>query len=303
MFDDTTIVAVGVIATRLNVPLAALLAAVEVESGGRAFARVAGRLEPLIRFEGHYFDRHLSGKKREAARRAGLASPKAGAVKNPRSQSARWILLERAARIDRAAAYCAISWGVGQVMGSHWKWLGYGSVEAMVAQIRSGLEGQVEVMARFIERSGLDEEMRRQDWAGFARRYNGSAYKRNRYDTRIAAAYERWKERLSDDGLPVPVAPGDATLGFGSRGDEVLALQKALRREGHFLKLDGIFGLKTDAALRAFQKRAGLPETGRVAEFEARLLNLTLKTKPSPWLVQLGEGIGRLLHAIFQRTS
>ena len=49
MFDDATVRAVATIAARLKVESAALLAVAEVESGGKAFARVAGRNEPLIR--------------------------------------------------------------------------------------------------------------------------------------------------------------------------------------------------------------------------------------------------------------
>ncbi|MFC6489135.1 N-acetylmuramidase domain-containing protein, partial [Nitratireductor sp. GCM10026969] len=62
---------------------ATLLALVEVESGGRTHAVVRGRREPLIRFEGHYFDRRLSPEARQRAREEGLAAPKAGVVRNP----------------------------------------------------------------------------------------------------------------------------------------------------------------------------------------------------------------------------
>ncbi len=61
MFDSKTIREIGETAARLDLQPAALLAVADVESGGKAFARVNGRNEPLIRFEGHYFDRRLSG--------------------------------------------------------------------------------------------------------------------------------------------------------------------------------------------------------------------------------------------------
>ena len=57
MFDSEVKKAITKIAGRLDVPLAALLAVAEVESGGRVLAKVGKRREPLIRFEGHYFDR------------------------------------------------------------------------------------------------------------------------------------------------------------------------------------------------------------------------------------------------------
>ncbi len=138
MFDQPTLRAIGALAARMDLEQAALLAIAEVESGGRAFAMVDGRREPLIRFEGHYFDRLLSRQNRAVARKAGLASPKAGAVANPASQAARWRLLARAVEIDAVAAYSSVSWGVGQVMGSHWAWLGFGSVTELVNLCRSG---------------------------------------------------------------------------------------------------------------------------------------------------------------------
>ena len=83
MFTQETISEITAVAREIGIEPAALLAVAEVESGGKAFASVEGRLEPLIRFEGHYFDRRLTPAKRETARREGLASPLAGAVINP----------------------------------------------------------------------------------------------------------------------------------------------------------------------------------------------------------------------------
>ena len=113
------------VATELKVEAAALAAVADIESGLVAFAMVDGRAEPIIRFEGHYFDRRLSGSAQIKARQQGLAAPQAGSVKNPASQVARWRLLSAAASIDRKAAYESTSWGMGQVMGAHWAWLGY----------------------------------------------------------------------------------------------------------------------------------------------------------------------------------
>jgi hypothetical protein len=298
MFDETTIAAVGKIAARLNVPVAALLAVVEVESGGCAFARFGDRTEPLIRFEGHYFDRLLNKPDRVQARRNRLASPKVGGVKNPRSQVARWALLTRAARINRAAAYASVSWGVGQVMGENWRALGYKSVEALVAEARSGLEGQVEVMARFISANDLNAHLRTGDWAAFARRYNGPAYRRNRYDTRMKSAFTRWNERLNG-GLPKFVGGERDEIGFGARGEMVRVLQERLREHGHFLRLDGIFGLKTDRALRAFQDRHGLEETGRFSSGEAVRLGLPNPEAKLRWLPALGQALGQLFSAVW----
>lgn len=183
-------------AVAAGLPPAILLAIVEVESGGKVFALVEGRQEPIIRFEGHYFDRRLSGVKREQARTAGLAASQAGAIRNPAGQPARWKMLARAASIDRKAAYESTSWGVGQVMGAHWNWLGFASVEALVDTCRSGADGQLDLMLRYITKAGLLPALKARDWKAFARGYNGPNYAANAYDARLAAAYGRHDQRL-----------------------------------------------------------------------------------------------------------
>jgi hypothetical protein len=85
MFDAATLRAIDEFAARMDIEAAVLLAVVEIESDGVVAARVSGRDEPLIRWEGHYFDQRLTGAKREAARAARLANPRAQAVKNPAS--------------------------------------------------------------------------------------------------------------------------------------------------------------------------------------------------------------------------
>jgi hypothetical protein len=239
---------------------AALVALVMVESGGRTLAPVGGRLEPLIRFEGHYFDRLLSSTDRSRARTAGLAHPSAGAVRNPASQAERWRLLEQAAAIDRAAAYASTSWGVGQIMGDHWRRLGYASVEALVAQARSGLGGQLKLMIRFIEKAGLVNVLNRHDWSAFARAYNGPAFARNSYDRKLAEAHALASRRTP---LPEPLA-NQPVLRLGSRGQPVMRLQEALNGRGAALAVDGIFGPLTERAVRHLQAGNGLAADGVV---------------------------------------
>lgn len=276
MFDTEIKNAIAKIARDMDVPVAALLAVAEVESGGRALASVRGRDEPLIRFEGHYFDRFLKGDARLEARAEGLADPRAGAVRNPKAQVARWTLLHRAIRINRTAALSSTSWGVGQVMGAHWQWLGYGSADALVSEARSGVAGQVAVMARYIDKAGLCAALRAGDWAAFARTYNGPAYAKNKYDTKMAAAFARFSvelgEALPKIRKPQEVVAVDGSLRFGDRGAGVAKLQKALTGKGYVLVADGLFGLTTDRIVRRFQRDHLISETGIVGGRERALL-------------------------------
>ncbi|WP_048647468.1 N-acetylmuramidase domain-containing protein [Nitratireductor soli] len=246
MFSADAIGTIGALARQHAFEPAAILAVAQVESGGRTHATVEGRVEPLIRFEGHYFDRRLAGEKQALARRAGLSATQAGTIANPRGQAERWAMLARAAAIDRKAAYESASWGIGQVMGAHWSWLGFSSVDALVAEARGGLSGQVMLMVRYIDKSGLRDALARHDWQAFARGYNGPGFAKNRYDTKLARAYRSYAAGEAGSG--------DGPIMLGARGARVADLQTLLSAQGYHLAADGVFGPLTRRALTRFQK-------------------------------------------------
>lgn len=279
MSTSHTVQEIGRIAREAGIDPAALLAVAEVETGLRAHTEIGGRREPLIRFEGHYFDRLLTGERQALARRLGLASPRAGAVANPASQAERWRMLERAAGIDRKAALESASWGLGQVMGAHWAWLGYAGVEALVAEVRSGAAGQARLMALYIVKAGLAEALRARDWAAFARGYNGPGYRASRYDEKIAAAFAR-HERAGPHPDAGSAAVGGVTsrelLRRGDKGASVEGLQTVLAALGYPLAPDGMFGPLTESAVRRFQKAHGLDEDGVVGPLTRAALSRAL---------------------------
>jgi hypothetical protein len=277
-------------ARRRGIEAAVLLAVVEVESGGRIFARVGSRDEPLIRFEGHYFDRLIRPDLREQARSMGLSAPRAGAVKNPAAQAARWQMLARAEALDRKAAFASTSWGLGQVMGEHWAWLGYAGVDELVASARSGFAGQLSLMLAYIDKAGLVAALRERDWARFARGYNGPAFARHGYHTRIAAAYRRQVAMVQSTGS----RPGD--LRRGSTGEAVARLQGALAGAGHAVDIDGRFGVQTEAAVRQFQRNAGIAVDGIVGPVTEASLS---RPAAGPVLGTIFAALSGLASAIF----
>ena len=214
------------LAERWRCDPAAILAVIEVESGGRVFAAVGGHREPLIRFEGHYFHARLEG---EALRRAvadGLADPVPQAVANPPVQVERWAMLACAERIDARAARESCSWGLGQVMGAHWRRLGYPSVHALVDEARRGADGQIALMARFVEDAGLEMALRGRDWERFARAYNGPRYAERGYHDKLAEAYREAVALDLGDAEPEGyVASGAPRPPFGPAALAVAALQ------------------------------------------------------------------------------
>lgn len=243
-------------ARRFSADAAAILAIAEVESAGIPFWTVNGKQVPAIRFEGHYFHRILNGSKRERAIREGLAHPRAGRIPNPRSWAARYALLERAKRIDKDAAIRSCSWGLGQVMGEHYKSFGFKTPQDLVDVAMSGVAGQVELMIRFIDRNGLRPLIEQRNWAAFARAYNGPAYKKNRYDTKMAKAYRRYA--------------GAEIIEDGSLSD----IQSDLAELGYTVgPIDGLMGPKTKQAIIKFQRDEGLVEDGLPGMMTVEALN------------------------------
>ena len=90
MLTKDTIQEIAAVAHEFNLEPAALLAVAEVESNGQIYAEINDKPEPVIRFEGHYFDRRLTPEKQLRARAEKLASPIAGKIPNPRTQAGRW---------------------------------------------------------------------------------------------------------------------------------------------------------------------------------------------------------------------
>lgn len=266
MFMQDVVDEIAKASKSLDIEPAALLAVAEVESGGVAFAEFDGRREPMIRFEGHYFDRRLTSDKRAIAREKGLSAPVAGAIANPKSQAARWRMLEKAVAIDARAAYESASWGLGQVMGAHWAWLGFGDVHALVAEARSGAAGQARLMTLYIEKAGLLDALHSRDWAAFARGYNGPAYKQNAYDRKIAAAYARYATGDKH------TSTGRALLKRGSRGVTVSDLQRDLTALGYPVVPDGMFGPATASAVKKFQRDRAIAIDGIVGPNTAAAL-------------------------------
>lgn len=275
MFAEDVILEITKAAKGLGIEAAALLAVADVESAGIAFAAVDGRREPLIRFEAHYFDRRLSEKNRAIAREEGLAAPVAGAIANPKTQAARWRMLKQAAAIDAKAAYESVSWGLGQVMGAHWKWLGYASVDALVAEARSGVAGQARLMALYVEKAGLVPSLLNHDWPSFARGYNGPAYARNSYDVKIAATYESYARGGTRAAITL--------LRKGSKGEAVADLQRSLTALGYPLAADGDFGPATARAVRRFQADQALAADGITGPKTLAALQAALASHGPSW--------------------
>jgi hypothetical protein len=170
-------------------------AVLDVESAGSGFDK-QGR--PKMLFEPHIFWRELGpGPKRDKAAAQGLAYPRwkrdYPADSYPR--------LLKAIAIDEEAAMRSASWGLPQLMGFNCKLAGYPKAKAMVEAFLDDEETHLAAMIRFIKATGLDDELRRHDWKGYARGYNGKGFAQNGYDRKLAAAFARW-QKIKDTPIP-----------------------------------------------------------------------------------------------------
>jgi hypothetical protein len=93
--------------------------------------------------------------------------------------------------LDPDAAFAAASYGAFQILGQNFKACGFASsFEFVLAQCQT--EGaQLLAFVSFLKANGLDDELRSNNWAGFARGYNGSAYAANQYDVKLARAFAK----------------------------------------------------------------------------------------------------------------
>lgn len=257
-FSKNDITLIRESATKIGITTSVAMAVIAVESGGVTHTMIGGKARPLIRWEGHYFDRLVPAEKRDEARRAGLASPKAGRIKNPRSQAERYQMLLRAMKIDVNAAIMSCSWGVGQIMGSHWESLGFASPRHFYKYVCSSVAAQADVMFRYIEVNDLADDLRRRDWSAFARGYNGPAYAKYGYHIKLAKAYTKYGGKLG------PASSVSRALRMGSKGKRVREVQQLLVRAGHVLTVDGDFGPSTSSVVRDFQRENDLTVDGVV---------------------------------------
>ena len=179
------------IANEMDVPFAHLMAVLDVEAAGRGFLlNEPAPARPKILFEAHVFYRETPApvsKTRPdlSSRRWDRSLYKGG--------SAEWDRLRDAMTFDPVAALRSASWGLGQVMGFNHEKAGCDSIEQFVVENFTGERQQFKHMLNFISNVGLYEPLRAGRWASFAKGYNGSGYRKNRYDERLARAAAQYQ--------------------------------------------------------------------------------------------------------------
>lgn len=150
-----------------------------------------------ILFEAHVFWRELKAKGINPKKYLPTYKDVLSEKWNPKlygKYSAQWARLNKAAMIDKEAAYRSASYGAFQILGGHAEALGYKDVFAFVEHQKQGELAQLEDFADFLQVNNLIPFLKKREWANFAKRYNGPAYGVNKYDIKLEEAYKKIKD-------------------------------------------------------------------------------------------------------------
>jgi hypothetical protein len=168
----------------LGVEVACVKAVTKVESRGSGFLPIGA---PVILFERHWMYKLLKAKLGKEPALSDVVDPKAGGYKGGTAEHTR---LEKAVAIDRECALQSASWGLFQIMGFHYKTLGYPTVQAFVNAAYKSEGSQLDMFVRFLKANpAMLSALKAKDWPKFAKLYNGPKYKDNNYDTKLRDAY------------------------------------------------------------------------------------------------------------------
>lgn len=184
------------IARENKIDPAALLAVKDVESNGGGFLPNG---KPKILFEGHIFYRLLTPLL-NLARLNQLCKQYPNVVYPTWNRSKyfggerEYLRLTTAININRAAALKSASWGMFQVMGMNYAQCGCKDIEEFVDKMKSSEDDQLMLTIKFLKNNSLLFYLNNHNWASFARSYNGPSYATNKYDTKLAQAYSKYKD-------------------------------------------------------------------------------------------------------------
>ena len=138
-------------------------------------------------------------------------------------------------------------------------------------------------MARFIRKNrNMLADLKAKRWAAFARAYNGAGYKQNAYDTKMAAAYQKW---AGSSRRPVTVIDAQRRPVASEEPDPITdehtvsLVQTWLRNIGYTEvgTANGKIGPYTETAILAFREENGLPPGKQI---DAPLLVALATAKP-----------------------
>ncbi len=177
------------VAKRLGVEVAAIKAVVVIEAGEKMEGFWAPGV-PVVNFDNSMYSRYRS----KAKSQKGNPSEKVPSGLSGYALK-EWTQLVNARKTNVDGANMGTFWGMFQIGGFNYKQCGCESVAEMVRLMSYSELEQLELFATFIINSGMVDDLRKKNWAGFAKKYNGSSYAKRGYHTKMANAYAKFKKK------------------------------------------------------------------------------------------------------------
>lgn len=177
-----------IVAKELDVEVAAIKAVVLIEAGAQMKGFYAPGV-PVVNFDKAMYNAHC----RRAPSTAGDKNAKVPPGLSGYALK-EWTQLTNHRRINAQGADMGTFWGMFQIGGFNYKLCGCSSVAQFVEEMSDSEFSQLELFARFLINTGMVNDLRRLNWSGFARKYNGASYARRGYHTKMAAAYKKFKK-------------------------------------------------------------------------------------------------------------
>lgn len=182
----------------LGIELAVMKAVSEVESLGSGF--IGDKCKIL--YEGHIFWKCL---KNAGKNPRGLQTDQNRDILFPRWSDRPGYLgglkeyyrLDRAKIIDESCAIQACSWGRYQILGMHYKDLGYTGTDDWEKRMQASEAEHFEAFKRFVINKNLVKYLKNKDFVMFEKRYNGGG-QNGKYARLMLKAYNKHRRSQSD---------------------------------------------------------------------------------------------------------
>ena len=177
------------VAKRLDVEVAAIKAVVEIETG-RTHKGFWEKGKPLVNFDYSVLKKFAPKRKVKLSE----CDSKLSKIKGSKQQHEQ-ARVDAICSINEALGYESAFWGMFQIGGFNWKLCKTKDIHEFMDLMSRSERDQLELFANFIESTKLVKYLKAKNWAGFASRYNGPSYESRGYHTRMAKAYEKYKNK------------------------------------------------------------------------------------------------------------
>lgn len=179
-----------IVARQLDVEVATIKAVVQVEAG-KAMKGFLAPGVPVVNFDPSMYRSYAHKAKNKKG------DPNAKVPQGLSGYGLReWQQLVAHRKKNCDGANMGTFWGMFQIGGFNYKICGCESVDEFVDLMSQSEFAQLELFARLIVNTGMIKDLKAKNWAGFAHRYNGPSYKRRGYHTKMAAAYQKFKNQM-----------------------------------------------------------------------------------------------------------